>query len=141
MRRGLRASGTVHRASRLAGPLAVAVAGMLLLAGCTAGTKRTSASKHQGPTVSSAIAVTTTTTEPPLPVTPVQWSSCGSDLECGSVTVPLDYSHPQGTTIQITVERHPALVAADRIGSLVINPGGPGGSGINDLPNELSVLT
>jgi pimeloyl-ACP methyl ester carboxylesterase len=55
--------------------------------------------------------------------------------------VPLDYSRPQGTAIQIAVERHPAEVPSQRIGSLVINPGGPGGSGINDLPNELSVLT
>jgi len=74
-------------------------------------------------------------------VTAVQWSPCGSGLQCGSVTVPLDYSHPQGATIQIAVERHPAEVPSQRIGSLVINPGGPGGSGINDLPNELSVLT
>jgi pimeloyl-ACP methyl ester carboxylesterase len=74
-------------------------------------------------------------------VTPIQWSPCGSDLQCGTVVAPLDYSQPQGATIQIAVERHPALVPADRIGSLVINPGGPGGSGINDLPNELSVLT
>lgn len=76
-----------------------------------------------------------------MPVTPILWSPCGSDLQCGSVTVPLDYSHPEGATIQIAVERHPAEVPAQRIGSLVINPGGPGGSGINDLPNELRVLT
>jgi pimeloyl-ACP methyl ester carboxylesterase len=84
---------------------------------------------------------TTTTTVPPLPVTPVQWSSCGSGLQCGSVTVPLDYSHPHGETIQIALERRPASDPAARIGSLVINPGGPGGSGIDDLPNELQVLT
>jgi pimeloyl-ACP methyl ester carboxylesterase len=36
---------------------------------------------------------------------------------------------------------HPASDPAERIGSLVINPGGPGGSGVNDLPAELSVLT
>jgi pimeloyl-ACP methyl ester carboxylesterase len=56
------------------------------------------------------------------------------------VTVPLDYTHPIGTTLQIAVARHPAEVPSERIGSLVINPGGPGGSGIDDLPNELSVL-
>jgi pimeloyl-ACP methyl ester carboxylesterase len=61
-------------------------------------------------------------------------------LQCGSVTVPLDYSHPDGPTIQIALARHPADVPSERIGSLVINPGGPGGSGINDLPNELLAL-
>ena len=37
--------------------------------------------------------------------------------------------------------RHPALDPSERIGSLVINPGGPGTSGIDDLPSELAVLT
>ncbi len=83
---------------------------------------------------------TTSTTEPPLPVSPVQWAPCGN-LQCGSVTVPLDYAHPEGATIQIALGRHPAEVPSERIGSIVINPGGPGGSGIDDLPNELSVLT
>jgi pimeloyl-ACP methyl ester carboxylesterase len=82
----------------------------------------------------------TSTTQPPLPVTPVQWTACG-DLQCGSVTVPLDYTRPAGPTIQIAVARHPADDPYQRIGSLVINPGGPGTSGIDDLPNELSVLT
>ena len=90
--------------------------------------------------VTRSAAVPTTTTEPPLPVTPVQWTPCG-DLQCGSVTVPLDYDHPDGPTLQIAVARHPAEVPSERIGSLVINPGGPGASGIDDLPDELSVLT
>lgn len=72
---------------------------------------------------------------------PVQWSGCGQDLQCGSLTVPLDYAHPDGATIAIALERRPAAVPSERIGSLVINPGGPGTSGIDDLPNELSVLT
>ena len=70
----------------------------------------------------------------------MQWTPCG-DLQCGSVTVPLDYARPDGATIQIAVARHPAEIPSERIGSIVINPGGPGGSGIDDLPNELSVLT
>lgn len=41
----------------------------------------------------------------------------------------------------MAVARQPARVPAERLGSLVINPGGPGGSGIDDLPTELRVLT
>jgi pimeloyl-ACP methyl ester carboxylesterase len=84
---------------------------------------------------------TTTTTEPPLPITPIDWTACNGDLQCGTLIVPLDYSHPQGTTIGIAVERHLARDPADRIGSLVINPGGPGVSGIDDFVNELDVLS
>jgi pimeloyl-ACP methyl ester carboxylesterase len=123
--------------------MAAAVMAALLLAGCT----NASPTAAQGvgavpkPAVPrSPTTSTTTTTEPPLPVTPVQWTPCG-DLQCGSVTVPLDYNHPDGATLQIAVARHPAEAPAERIGSLVINPGGPGASGIDDLPNELSVLT
>jgi pimeloyl-ACP methyl ester carboxylesterase len=75
------------------------------------------------------------------PVTPISWSPCNGDLQCGSLVVPLRYDQPAGATISIAVARHPAVVPADRIGSLVINPGGPGVSGIDDMANELSVLT
>ena len=117
------------------------VAVALILAGCSASatgstprtTGRPDPAVHLSP-------VTTTTTQPQLPVTPVTWTACG-DLQCGTVAVPLDYADPQGRVIQIAVARHPAEAPAERIGSLVINPGGPGGSGIDDLPNELSVLT
>jgi len=74
------------------------------------------------------------------PVTPVQWTPCG-DLLCGTVAVPLDYDQPQLGTIQIALAMHRATDPAQRIGSLVINPGGPGVSGVNDLPAELGVLT
>ena len=63
------------------------------------------------------------------------------DLQCGTLVVPLNYADPSGPTISIAVARHPAEVPADRIGSLVIDPGGPGVSGIDDMANELSVLT
>ena len=72
---------------------------------------------------------------------PVAWSACGGGLQCGTVTVPLDYARPQGPTVAIAVARRPARVSSQRIGSLVINPGGPGDSGIDDLPVELRVLT
>jgi len=79
---------------------------------------------------------TSTTTAPPA----LSWTPCGA-LQCASLPVPLDYSHPDGATISIALARRPALVPSERIGSLVINPGGPGDSGIDDLPTELRVLT
>jgi pimeloyl-ACP methyl ester carboxylesterase len=51
-------------------------------------------------------------------------------IECARLTVPLDYSRPQADTITVGVLRHKALDPADRIGSLVMDPGGPGGSGM-----------
>ena len=89
-----------------------------------------------------AVSPTTATTVPaPLPVQPVVWVPCADGLQCGSVTVPLDYAHPDGPTIAIAVARHPATDPSERLGSVVINPGGPGLSGIDDLPNELKILT
>ena len=78
-------------------------------------------------------------TEPP--VTPISWSPCNGDLQCGTLVVPLDYADPKGPTIPIAVARHPAEDPAARIGSLVIDPGGPGCPGIDDMANELSSLT
>jgi len=69
---------------------------------------------------------------PPKPK--VNWSPCYRDLgpfECGTVQVPLDYSRPGTATISIALVRLPAANPATRIGSLFLNPGGPGGSGVD----------
>jgi len=63
----------------------------------------------------------------------IAWSSCYRQVgpfQCGHVNVPLDYDQPNGTTISLGVVRLPATDQAHRIGSLFLNPGGPGGSGI-----------
>ena len=93
---------------------------------------------HRAPATTNST-TTTSTTQPP--VAPITWSPCDGDLQCGALVVPLDYAHPAGPTISVAVARHPAEDPAARIGSLVIDPGGPGVSGINDIANELSVLT
>jgi pimeloyl-ACP methyl ester carboxylesterase len=49
-------------------------------------------------------------------------------LECGAVTVPVDYEDTGGDRVAIAMVRHPAT--GDRTGSLLVNPGGPGGSGV-----------
>ncbi|MGH3427045.1 MAG: alpha/beta fold hydrolase, partial [Mycobacteriales bacterium] len=52
-------------------------------------------------------------------------------LQCAYLSVPLDYANPNGRAIKIGLLRRPASGPAQRIGSLVVNPGGPGGSGMS----------
>lgn len=58
------------------------------------------------------------------------WSGCGGQFECASLPVPLDYEQPGGRQIEVRLIRLPARKPAERIGALLANPGGPGGSGI-----------
>ncbi|GAB4083617.1 alpha/beta hydrolase [Myceligenerans cantabricum] len=57
---------------------------------------------------------------------PVDWSECGPRLDCATVEVPLEYTEPHGEQISLAVTRHRATDPDRRIGSLFINPGGPG---------------
>ena len=100
----------------------------------TAGAARASAARTTHPTA-------TTTTVGQLAVAPLSWTPCNGDLQCATLVVPLNYADPRGPTIPIEVERHLAEVPGARIGSLVIDPGGPGVSGIDDMANELDSLT
>ncbi|HEU4349063.1 MAG TPA: alpha/beta hydrolase, partial [Actinoplanes sp.] len=62
----------------------------------------------------------------------IQWSPCErASFECATVPVPLDYDQPGGTSILLSLIRLPAADPARRIGSLLVNPGGPGGSGVD----------
>ena len=76
----------------------------------------------------------------------LDWASCVGavgaliDLECATLTVPLDYRAPDGTTIDIAVARIAAPDDDARIGSLVFNPGGPGGSGIEFLTSAAPLV-
>ncbi|MEZ7003368.1 alpha/beta hydrolase [Streptomyces sp. AD55] len=77
--------------------------------------------------------------------TGIAYGDCPADLElppaarCGTLTVPLDYADPDGERIRLVVSRLPASGAdpdgdgrpVPRQGSLVFNPGGPGGSGLS----------
>lgn len=61
-------------------------------------------------------------------------------LECGTVTVPLDHHRPQGRQITVAITRLKAEDQARRLGSLALNPGGPGGSGYL-MPVELLTMS
>lgn len=62
--------------------------------------------------------------------TSIEWRRCGERLECARVRVPLDWDRPQGRTISLKVIRHLASNPEQRIGSMFINPGGPGDTGV-----------
>ena len=55
------------------------------------------------------------------------WKSCGQ-LWCASITVPLDWKNPSGKTMKIAINEHTAPTAK---GYLLVNPGGPGASGVD----------
>ncbi|MFE5738052.1 alpha/beta hydrolase [Streptomyces celluloflavus] len=71
---------------------------------------------------------------PPAPVRPIVFGRCAavehlsSSVECGKLTVPLDYDRPDGKKISLTVSRSRATSPEERQGALVFNPGGPGAS-------------
>jgi len=66
----------------------------------------------------------------------IHWTPCGDRLECATVPVPLDWSRPHGPAISLSVMRHLATDPAHRIGSLLLNPGGPGDSGVDEVASR-----
>jgi pimeloyl-ACP methyl ester carboxylesterase len=57
------------------------------------------------------------------------WAKCSGGL-CAQLEVPIDYAEPDGATIELAVLMVPAT-SGSRLGALVVNPGGPGGSGVD----------
>jgi pimeloyl-ACP methyl ester carboxylesterase len=84
----------------------------------------------------------------PRPGSPIQWGACkaaSSDqnrlpagAECGMLSVPVDYSKPDGDVAQIAMIRFKAT--GQKVGSLVVNPGGPGESGVEAAASMVPTL-
>ena len=70
----------------------------------------------------------------------ITWTACqGSTdpaLQCATIRVPLDYTHPDSRSITLAIDRLPAANPARRRGIMLTNPGGPGGSGLS-MPQQL----
>lgn len=73
--------------------------------------------------------------EPPTPelasfyAQELSWEECRGSSQCTRLTVPVDYADPAGATIELEVLKVPAGEPDARVGSLVVNPGGPGAPG------------
>jgi pimeloyl-ACP methyl ester carboxylesterase len=103
-------------------PVAAIAAAAAALAGCSGGSPQAS-----GATSPDAPAGTATSA--------VSWHPCtsqGASLQCAKLQVPLDYARPGGRKITLALSEVPATApAAKRQGVLLVNPGGPGGSGLS----------
>ncbi|TFV61237.1 alpha/beta hydrolase [Geodermatophilus sp. DF01-2] len=121
---------------RLSRGLVAAASGLLLaVTGCTSSTDDTAAE--------SSAAASSTPAEPEA--AEIAWTPCDDQIqpliagspgserdltfECGRTEVPISYDEPQGATLPLFLVRARLAGQTDRIGSLVVNPGGPGASG------------
>ncbi|MFD0275429.1 alpha/beta hydrolase [Kitasatospora sp. NPDC127111] len=146
----------ITRFSRRALTAAVAatvLAGCTGSAGSTGSTGAASGTASPAATGSPAAAPTTTPTPTPKPTgaadpalkafygQQIAWAPCADDpqttkideslVQCATLKVPLDYANPAGDVLDVAVVRNPAVKQDQRVGSLLVNPGGPGGSGVD----------
>ncbi|MSW35257.1 MAG: alpha/beta hydrolase, partial [Actinobacteria bacterium] len=60
----------------------------------------------------------------------LKWQSCYNDFTCATLRVPIDYTNLALGQFQLSLLRASATKPKERIGTLVVNPGGPGASGV-----------
>jgi pimeloyl-ACP methyl ester carboxylesterase len=89
------------------------------------------------PTDSQTTEPGTTDAEPAEDATSLEWGPCDDPkatdeaLQCATMTVPLDHTDPTGQQLDIALIRVPATDQDGRVGAVLFNPGGPGGSGFD----------
>nr|WTB32098.1 alpha/beta hydrolase [Streptomyces sp. NBC_00830] len=97
----------------------------LLISGCSSGSSTTSASSSEPSAPTELL---------PYYTQHLTWRDCGvSGFQCATMKAPLDYAKPGAGDIKLAVSRKKATGPGKRIGSLLVNPGGPGGSAIGYL--------
>lgn len=129
----------------------VAVAALVAAACSTSNDTADPTTTRQGLTTTSTseppVSTTSTTPATTSTTTPgdaeLDWSPCDDGYECAELEVPVDYDAATGDTLSLALARRPATGPGARIGSLLMNPGGPGGSAVefvegSPLPVELT---
>jgi pimeloyl-ACP methyl ester carboxylesterase len=71
----------------------------------------------------------------------LHWTACDNGFECARLLVPFDYSRPAWKRFSLPVIKLPAADPRQRIGALVVNPGGPGGSGVQYAQQARSAIS
>ncbi|MFI6346082.1 alpha/beta fold hydrolase [Streptomyces sp. NPDC050560] len=77
---------------------------------------------------------------PPGAASAIDWAPCDEDAtaQCGTLSVPVDWRHPDGPHFGLALARRTATDPGRRLGSLVFGPGGPGDSGVDRVVNGVS---
>ncbi len=65
-----------------------------------------------------------------VPAPALRWRTCYGTAQCATVRLPRDYDKPSGATVTVALLKRPAQEPSRRIGTLFLNPGGPGASGV-----------
>lgn len=71
----------------------------------------------------------------------LKWRDCYGDFQCSQLLVPIDYADLSVGTFSLALLRYQALDQNRRIGSLVVNPGGPGSSGVDYAYNAEYIVS
>ncbi len=101
-----------------------------LLAACTS-VESAAPSPTSAPPASSPAAPGASTPLAPFYEQSLDWAPCRDGFACARVEVPLDYDDPAGRTIELALLKVPATDPDRRLGSLLVNPGGPGVSALD----------
>jgi len=132
----------MNKAGRVTGATALVLAvGLSACSGHPRRVRPATPPQHKTSVSTSSTTSTTATRRPLPPPGPITWTSCGAGFQCATLSVPLDYAQPGGRHLGIALKRRPARDPAQRLGSLVLNPGGPGESGLANLAKDLTLLT
>jgi pimeloyl-ACP methyl ester carboxylesterase len=67
------------------------------------------------------------------------WGDCGNGMQCADVHAPLDWEDPAGARMSLRLVKHPAT-GGDPMGTLFVNPGGPGASGAEYIANSIDFV-
>ncbi|WBU36861.1 alpha/beta hydrolase [Homoserinibacter sp. YIM 151385] len=70
----------------------------------------------------------------------LEWEGCGDGMQCATATAPLDWASIDGEDIELALVRQPAQSGEAR-GSILVNPGGPGGSGVDFVLENVDYAT
>ncbi len=126
------------RRTTVARALAAGAAVAALLVGCSAPGKVQTPVESAGPGGSSTAADGAPEGFAEYYTQSLEWTECGEGFECATASAPLSWQDPDAGSIEIALNR--VAARGEKVGSLLVNPGGPGGSGVDFLRSSVGTF-